>query len=83
MKMRRCNTREPTLLSAMVEEEGNGCGDGKILVCVLSATLSLFSVGRQRHRQQRHVAAVCTSSADGRDLQAELMREGGVGRAAG
>ena len=41
MKMRRCNTREPTLLSAMVEKGGIGCGNG-ILVRVLSRSRGYF-----------------------------------------
>lgn len=64
MKMRRCNTREPTLLSAMVKEGEDGCTDGNTRVRAI-AKPSLFSVGRHRHRQQRHQAQSAELASSG------------------
>lgn len=61
MKMRRCNTRDPTLLRAIAEEGGGiDCASG--LVLCLCLCLSRYGVflgwsGRQRHRQAAGPAA--------------------------
>jgi len=70
MKMRRCNTREPTLLSAIVEEGGDGCESGSGRVRAI-AERTFFSAGWERQNEQNSVINLLL--ACWRDLEAELI----------
>ena len=72
--MRRCNTREPTLLSAIMEEERGGCdcGDGICRVRAISKR-SLRSIVGLAGRQRPAASSACLWRA-GRDLEVELIR---------
>lgn len=67
MKMRRCNTREPTLLSAIVEEGGGGCESGSGCVRAI-AERTFFSAGRERQNSVINLPLACW-----RDLEVELI----------
>jgi len=68
--MRRCNTRDPTLLRAIVQEGAIDSANGVVLG--FATGLSLFSAGRQRH--QRASGRACAGwiwSGDDRDRESK------------